>query len=745
METFYKQIPQYQYLINNIPAGKYGEWPGIKSNHWKGSIRIIKPIRKTKIFDDGGSPIEKNRRHYKEKFGFEKPYKPEKRLYSAYNFKYEDKKEGLKAINFRPAPVKTAFDRRHYPEKIGVERIPFFKGLRTFYPNGQCRTFNEFSLERQMGGKKRIWTIEQKRNGIEFRIPGDKYYKASEQFPTYYKEGGLIPGSTIATNFNKTRSKTSYNFYETMDLTKPTLNKNKIWENKLKNENLYFDKKYVEQYISSWEKNILNDFDPNYSKKKNEPEAEPEPEQEELTPEIEELINRGYVPLDVYTPETQGHRSEPPFAQIEPVTSKPGTVETFSELPKFLQDRIKSITAGNYSTKYLTDTYYSRGHFREVRATYLAMVSRFNNDNTAMTNAERAERCFAMARYVYNFFALADESDKRQYPASEEDNIRIMAYKGLEYLIYSQLDGASRNEANYDTARRYCLLKLTDEIQEARRIDENNAWLRIYIYSYFVNGLRFHSSSGKWSAQNVTLSGCSLLEFNDFGKFFEGLLTLAYVAGAELVMPTLKALLHSLEYSGSLLGKLGLDESVYSQDNVNKEIISSFQKTLDDWGKRSNIMIQDAEVKLSPELLRILSVQKSIVSLMKRELTRILGATPENLDEALKRANPILASEEYSASLAKTRRKYDPDAGLLDVLPINVLGAVMRQYWNDCFGAYFGGKPYSAYWKERFAKLQWVRDPVFHAHPEYIKDEDIEEARAVCIEIAECLRGKNLE
>lgn len=485
----------------------------------------------------------------------------------------------------------------------------------------------------------------------------------------------------------------------------------------------------------------------NLVQKKNEPEeeSESESEHEELTPEIEELINRGYVPLDVYTPTTQYTRKETPFAQIEPVTSKPGSVETFSELPKFLQDRIKSVTAGNYSTKYLTDTFYARGHSREVRATYLAMVSRFNNDDIAMTNAERAERCFAMARYVYNFFALADESEKRQYPASEEDNIRIMAYKGLEYLIYSQLDGAAKNESNYDTARRYCLLKLTDEIQEARRIDENNAWLRIYIYSYFVNGLRFHSSSGKWSAQNVTLSGCSLLEFNDFGKFFEGLLTLAYVAGAELVMPTLKALLHSLEYSGSLLGKLGLDESVYAQDNADKEIISSFQNTLDTWGKRSNITIQDAEVKLSPELLRILSVQKSIVSLMKRELARILGATPENLDEALKRANPILASEEYAASLAKTRRKYNPDAGLLDVLPINVLGAVMRQYWNECFGAYFGGKPYSAYWKEKFSKLQWVRDPVFHAHPEYIKDEDIEEARAVCIEIAECLRGKNLE
>ena len=242
----------------------------MKSNHWKGSIKIIKPITKTKIFDDGQCPIEKNRRHYKEKFGFEKPYKAEKRLFSAYNLKYEDKKEGLRAIKFRPNPVKTAFERRHFTEKMGVEKIPFFQGIKTFYPNGQCRTFNEMILEKEIGGKKRIWTMEQKRNGIDMRNPGDKYYKASEQFPTYYKDGGLIPGSTIAINYNKTRSKKSYNFYETMDISKAILDKNKIWENRVKNENLDFDKKYVEKYIINWEKNILNDFDPNYSKKKEE-------------------------------------------------------------------------------------------------------------------------------------------------------------------------------------------------------------------------------------------------------------------------------------------------------------------------------------------------------------------------------------------------------------------------------------------------------------------------------------------
>ena len=105
---------------------------------------------------------------------------------------------------------------------------------------------------------------------MDLRVPGDKHYRASEHFPTYYKEGGLIPGSTNIINYNKTQSRKAYNFYETLDLTKPTLDRNKLWENKMKNENYNFDKIYVEKNIIDWEKNILNDFDPNYSKKKNE-------------------------------------------------------------------------------------------------------------------------------------------------------------------------------------------------------------------------------------------------------------------------------------------------------------------------------------------------------------------------------------------------------------------------------------------------------------------------------------------
>ena len=274
MEIEYKEIPQNQYLINNIPACIYGEWPGIKPNHWKGSIKIIQPIQKESVFDDGKYQKENNRKHFKEKFGFEKPFKLKKRVFSALNLKFGNKKEGIKPINFKPTQIKSAYGRRHFPLKFGKEKIPFFLGIKTFYPNGNCCSQKEITLEKEIGGKKRIWTTERQRNGMHLRVPGDKYYRLPEFFPTYFKEEGLIPGSTNSINYNKNQSRKAYNFYETLDLSKKTLDRNKFWENKVKYENLDFDKKYVEKYIFEWEKNVLNDFDPNYSKKKNEIEEE---------------------------------------------------------------------------------------------------------------------------------------------------------------------------------------------------------------------------------------------------------------------------------------------------------------------------------------------------------------------------------------------------------------------------------------------------------------------------------------
>ncbi len=456
-------------------------------------------------------------------------------------------------------------------------------------------------------------------------------------------------------------------------------------------------------------------------------------EPEEIEPDVGELIDRNYVPLEVYASGNSGiDRSQERKTILRPKNG----VETFNELPKFLQDKILSVrTAGKCSTEFLSDTFYRRGHFREVKTNYLQLVSSFNNDNATLTNAERAERCFLIARYVYNFFSLADEADIKLYSADDEDNIRIMAFKGLEYMIYAQLDGAKKNDENYETARRYCLLRIADEIQTARRIDSDNTWLKIYIYSYFVNGLRFHVNSGKWSPQDISLAGTSLLECNDFGKFFDGLLALAYVTEPAILYSTLRSLLNNLEYASHLIERLGIS---YKDGDIFPELQQGFQKAVNEYAKRKDIFILDPEVKLSPEIFRILSVQSALIRLMKKELQTILRTSMENLDMALKHATPILDTEEYKNALAKTRRKYNPDAGLLDILPINVLGKIMGQYWIH-FAQYFDNKPFLSYWKERFDKLQWVRNPVFHAHPEYVKKEDIEEVKAICTELSECL------
>lgn len=51
MDIEYKHIPQYQYTIEDIPATKYGEWRGKTSSKWNGSIRVIHPITRQKLFE----------------------------------------------------------------------------------------------------------------------------------------------------------------------------------------------------------------------------------------------------------------------------------------------------------------------------------------------------------------------------------------------------------------------------------------------------------------------------------------------------------------------------------------------------------------------------------------------------------------------------------------------------------------------------------------------------------------------
>ena len=47
-----------------------------------------------------------------------------------------------------------------------------------------------------MGTKKRVETLYDVRNGMPLKSLGDKIYKAPEYQPGFYKDGGLVVGST---------------------------------------------------------------------------------------------------------------------------------------------------------------------------------------------------------------------------------------------------------------------------------------------------------------------------------------------------------------------------------------------------------------------------------------------------------------------------------------------------------------------------------------------------------------------
>ena len=213
-------IPQHTYTYGDgVPAYKSGEWPGSKSSHFKGSKLILKPIQnKERPFKIGHSI------HFPQRYSKEYKFIPCRR--KLYPIVHED---------------------IYKPKKI---RVNIDEGNKT----------KEWNVENKMTRKKRILSLYEQRNGMINSNLGDKTYKNVDNSPDFFKEGGLIVGSTNRINYNKTTRKGEDNFYQTLDLDIKVLNSDKIWNKKLENENLFVDKEYVKN-LNQWEENNLETND----------------------------------------------------------------------------------------------------------------------------------------------------------------------------------------------------------------------------------------------------------------------------------------------------------------------------------------------------------------------------------------------------------------------------------------------------------------------------------------------------
>ena len=149
---------------------------------------------------------------------------------------------------------------------------------------------------------------------------------------------------------------------------------------------------------------------------------------------------------------------------------------------------------------------------------------------------------------------------------------------------------------------------------------------------------------------------------------------------------------------------------------------------------------QKLNVPIWPQLS---DAQAALVKLVRGKMMQFFNVRQDELDDALISAGLIPNAKMYENFIKRNKELYNVDSDILDVVSLEVLSEIMGQYWKDIFSICFEGKSYEGYWRDSFEKLKYARDPVAHAHNDYLTKRDIEEVNAVCLEITECLSLQN--
>lgn len=94
--------------------------------------------------------------------------------------------------NLKPRPERRHTDVGQQTTKTWEDQAT---GIQTFVMHNR-KTQDTIGVEKSMGNKKRVGTMYEARNGLAMTALGDKVYKAPEYMPGFFREGGLVPGST---------------------------------------------------------------------------------------------------------------------------------------------------------------------------------------------------------------------------------------------------------------------------------------------------------------------------------------------------------------------------------------------------------------------------------------------------------------------------------------------------------------------------------------------------------------------
>lgn len=153
---------------------------------------------------------------------------PERKFLKTYEHTYKlcDKEidpRGKKYIDFAPTTEPPRKEKLHISMgECNQEKVE--RGIKTFdEANGPSR--HSYDVEEKLQRKARVLGLTDQRNGLGVTSLGDKSYKYPEYASNFYKEGGLIVGSSNAgRKKSSVKAASDFDTLKIVSLTKPNWN-----------------------------------------------------------------------------------------------------------------------------------------------------------------------------------------------------------------------------------------------------------------------------------------------------------------------------------------------------------------------------------------------------------------------------------------------------------------------------------------------------------------------------------------
>jgi len=199
------------------------------------------------------------RKHYMPKFGSVPDDKFTIKVYPDKQNKQSDWTEvvGLKKMAYIPPQRRYGHKEKKHMSQTGANEMNYKPFIRTFEQSNAAST-KEGTLESGMGKKRIIETVDEQRNNMQYQSMGDKAYKNPEYSSNFYKDGGLVAGSTIQKRKGK-RGEMQYNNKQKGPLFPGRL----TWKEKEQIEQLTDEMKCVKE-LFDWEKQTLKEANPKW-------------------------------------------------------------------------------------------------------------------------------------------------------------------------------------------------------------------------------------------------------------------------------------------------------------------------------------------------------------------------------------------------------------------------------------------------------------------------------------------------